>query len=53
MPVPGKKQPGGMIRLPFEAISDGQLHKIYFIYKPKAGGGSMQAALVSLEFNAK
>ena len=53
MPVPAKKQPGGLIRLPVEAVTDGEFHKIYFIYKPRAGGGSMQAALASLEFNAK
>jgi cytochrome c551/c552 len=53
MPTPKKNQPGGMIILPFEAVTDGQFHKLYFTYTPKTGGGPIQAAIVGLEFNGK
>jgi len=53
MPAPKKNQPGGMIILRFEVITDEQFHKLYFTYTPKTGSGPVQAAIVGLEFNGK
>jgi hypothetical protein len=49
-PVTKKGQMFGIAHVPIEAVTDGNLHPIYFLYKgkePVAGG------VMSLQFNAK
>ena len=53
MPVPKKEDKSGMVYLPFEAVTDGRFHKLYFVYKPKPGSGTVAAAISTVEFNAK
>lgn len=53
MPTPDKKQQRGTVAMPIESITDGKLHKLYVVYKPRQGAGSIQAAMVNLQFSGK
>ena len=53
MPLPKKDQKTGNINLPLETSTDGRFHKLYFVYKPKAGSGAITTAISGIEFNAK
>ena len=53
MAAPTKDQKAGTISLPIETISDGQFHKLYFVYKPKPGSVVTGVAITALEFNGK
>ncbi|MEO5892353.1 MAG: ThuA domain-containing protein [Ferruginibacter sp.] len=50
IPAPPKGQATGVIKVPVEAVTDGQFHAVYFIYKAsdKVSGG-----IRSAQFNAK
>jgi hypothetical protein len=52
MPVPKKDAKGGAVLMPIEAITDGKLHKLYFVYKTKPGE-AIQAAVAGVQFNGK
>ncbi|CAN5254255.1 hypothetical protein BH20BAC1_BH20BAC1_02710 [soil metagenome] len=45
-----KGQMYGMINVPVEAVTDGRLHNIYFINKPKE---TVSGGIVSVQFNGK
>jgi hypothetical protein len=52
MPVPTKDQKVGITHLVINPVTDGKLHKVYFIYKP-VKPVAMQAGVTGLQFNAK
>jgi len=52
MPVPKKNAKGGAVFMPVEPVTDGKLHKLYFVYKAKPGE-AIQAALAGVQFNGK
>jgi glucose/arabinose dehydrogenase/cytochrome c551/c552/type 1 glutamine amidotransferase len=52
MPVPAKDQKGGITHLVINPVTDGKLHKLYFIYKPEKSV-AMTAGVTGLQFNAK
>lgn len=51
MPAPPKNQKGGILKIPVEAVTDGKLHDVYFVYKMK--GVLTGVGLLSVQFNAK
>lgn len=53
MPAPGKDQQNGTVRVLLQAVTDKRFHKLYFIYKAKAGTQAIQASVSSVEFRAK
>ncbi|WP_184543827.1 ThuA domain-containing protein [Mucilaginibacter sp. FT3.2] len=52
MPTPAKDQKGGMAHLVVTPVTDGKMHKLFFIYKP-IKTGSMVAGVTGLIFSAK
>ncbi|WP_183568058.1 ThuA domain-containing protein [Mucilaginibacter sp. SP1R1] len=52
MPIPTKDQKAGVTHVVINPLTDGKLHKLYFIYKP-AKPVAMQAGVTGLQFNAK
>ena len=50
MPVAKKGQQFGVLQVPFETVTDGKFHTIYFVYKAQE---AMQAGIMSLQFNGK
>ncbi|MDR6941751.1 ThuA domain-containing protein [Mucilaginibacter pocheonensis] len=52
MPVPAKDQKAGITHVVINPVTDGKLHKLYFIYKP-VKAGAMVAGVTGLQFNAK
>ena len=53
MPVPQKGQQMGTAHVTLESVTDGRLHKLYFIYKSKDPKAMIQAGIAMLQFNAK
>ena len=53
MPIPKKDQKGKTLLIPIENITDGKFHKLYLVYKPKQGTGTMPGTLTGLRFNGK
>lgn len=51
MPAPQKTQKGGILKIPVEAVTDGKLHDVYFVYKVKEALTGV--GLLSVQFNAK
>jgi glucose/arabinose dehydrogenase/cytochrome c551/c552 len=49
-PVPKKGQQAGVTAIPLTAVSDGNFHELYFIFKSTA---PITAAVTTLQFNAK
>jgi cytochrome c551/c552 len=52
MPVPAKDQKSGITHLVINPVTDGKLHKLYFIYKP-VKPVAMVAGVTGLQFSAK
>jgi cytochrome c551/c552 len=52
MPVPAKDQKSGITHLVINPVTDGKLHKLYFIYKP-VKPVAMQAGVTGVQFSAK
>ena len=52
MPVPQKGQRNGIAAVKVAEVKDRNLHKLYFIYKPKNQKGPILAAVSMLQFNA-
>ncbi|WDZ99161.1 ThuA domain-containing protein [Mucilaginibacter sp. SJ] len=52
MPVPGKDAKGGAVHVTLTPVTDGKMHKLFFIYKP-AGKAAMTAGVTSVVFSAK
>ena len=50
MPVPAKGEQGGIVKVPVEAVSDGKLHTVYFVYKAI---DALQAGVTSVQFNVR
>ncbi len=48
-----KGQPGGMIRLPIEAVTDGQMHTLYLVYTPDKANSTLQGGITTIQFNGK
>jgi cytochrome c len=52
MPTPAKDQKGGVVHLTVNPVTDGQMHKLFFIYKP-IKPGSLTAGVTGISFGAK
>ena len=52
MPAPGKDQKSGVTHLVINPVTDGKLHKLYFVYKP-VKSVAMTAGVTGLQFKAK
>ena len=50
MAVPAKGQQRGIVSVPVEAVADGKLHAVYFIYKATE---ALQAGVTSVQFNVR
>jgi cytochrome c len=49
MPVPQKGQQSGIVKIPFEKVTDGKFHSVYFIYKAQE---TISGGIMSVQFNA-
>jgi len=52
MPVPAKDAKGGAVHLVLSPVTDGKMHKLFFVYKP-ASKAAMTAGVTSVVFSAK
>ena len=50
MPTPKKDQKGGLLRVSVQAVTDGNVHSIHFIYKPKSTEG-IKGGISKVQFN--
>lgn len=51
--IPIKDKKAGTTKILLEKITDGSLHKLYFMYKPKPGNEKLLAGISGWEFNGK
>ncbi|HEY9196927.1 MAG TPA: hypothetical protein VIM77_11700, partial [Mucilaginibacter sp.] len=52
MPVPAKDAKGGSVHIALTPVTDGKMHKLFFVYKP-ASKAAMTAGVTSVVFSAK
>jgi cytochrome c len=53
MPVPKKTQNFGIAHVTLEPVTDGKMHAVYFIYKPKNAKSALQGGVTTVQFSAK